>query len=150
MRSPINLSDVHRAHGMVVSRTGLAVQKRAHDAGKFAQNYVQVHPTFKPQTGNLQRKTGYKVAVRRGGKTLFISNSAKYAGAIDQGARPHVIRPRKAKALRFVVGGKVVFARKVNHPGNKPFKFLYRAATAAGRTWHQGIQADMASIAKAF
>jgi hypothetical protein len=37
----------------------------------------------------------------------------------EYGTRPHVIRPRRAKALRFVVGGRVVFAAKVNHPGNK-------------------------------
>lgn len=42
------------------------------------------------------------------------------------GAKPHIIRPRKARALRFYwkrVGSVVTFAR-VNHPGRKGSKFL--------------------------
>ncbi len=44
-----------------------------------------------------------------------------------EGTRPHIIRPRRAKALRFEVGGEVVFARKVRHPGTRPNNFLARA-----------------------
>ncbi|MFF1964315.1 hypothetical protein ACFVW5_11985 [Streptomyces sp. NPDC058232] len=43
------------------------------------------------------------------------------------GARPHIIRPRRAKALRFEVGGRVVYAAYVRHPGTKPNNFLKRA-----------------------
>ncbi|WP_405759431.1 hypothetical protein OG234_13145 [Streptomyces sp. NBC_01420] len=43
------------------------------------------------------------------------------------GTRPHVIVPRRAKALRFTVGGDVVFARRVRHPGTRPNDFLGRA-----------------------
>ena len=35
------------------------------------------------------------------------------------GTKPHVIRARIAKVLRFVVGGRVIFARFVQHPGFK-------------------------------
>lgn len=47
------------------------------------------------------------------------------------GTRPHVIRPVTAKALRFTVGGQVVYARLVHHPGNKPNDFLKQALRAA-------------------
>lgn len=50
-----------------------------------------------------------------------------YAASVHEGARPHVIRPRFARALRFEIGGQVVFARKVNHPGNRPNPFLRNA-----------------------
>lgn len=43
------------------------------------------------------------------------------------GTRPHLIRPRRAKALRFEVGGEVVFTRLVRHPGTRPNPFLQRA-----------------------
>ncbi|WP_234467785.1 hypothetical protein [Streptomyces sp. MBT62] len=43
------------------------------------------------------------------------------------GTRPHIIRPRRARALRFEVGGEVVFAGKVRHPGTRPNDFLARA-----------------------
>lgn len=37
----------------------------------------------------------------------------------DLGTRPHLILPRRRKVLKFTVGGSVVFARRVNHPGTK-------------------------------
>lgn len=37
----------------------------------------------------------------------------------DQGTRPHVIRPRTRRVLRFAAGGDVVYARQVNHPGTR-------------------------------
>ncbi|MGD9485749.1 hypothetical protein WDH52_21265 [Streptomyces sp. TRM70308] len=43
------------------------------------------------------------------------------------GTRPHVIRPRRAKALRFDMGGWVVFAKRVNHPGTRANNFLAEA-----------------------
>ncbi|MEV6565863.1 hypothetical protein [Streptomyces kronopolitis] len=46
------------------------------------------------------------------------------------GTRPHVIRPRRAKALRFDSGGRTVFAAVVHHPGTKPNDFLGRALRA--------------------
>ncbi|MBT2490649.1 hypothetical protein J7E96_19440 [Streptomyces sp. ISL-96] len=48
------------------------------------------------------------------------------------GTRPHVIRPRRAKALRFDMGGRMVFAKKVNHPGTRANNFL-EAALREGR-----------------
>ncbi|WP_432001629.1 hypothetical protein [Streptomyces sioyaensis] len=46
------------------------------------------------------------------------------------GTRPHVIRPRRKKALRFDVGGRTVFAAVVHHPGSRPNDFLGRALRA--------------------
>lgn len=42
-----------------------------------------------------------------------------YAAIHEFGGKipPHVIEPRKAKVLAFMVGGKQVFARRVQHPG---------------------------------
>lgn len=53
------------------------------------------------------------------------------AATTDRGARPHVIRPRRAQALRFVAGGRVVFARVVNHPGNPPSRWFSKVMDAA-------------------
>lgn len=61
-----------------------------------------------------------------------------YAAAVNDGTRPHVIRPRRAKALRFKVGGRWVYARVVHHPGTKGTRFLDKALrdvlTGAGWT----------------
>jgi hypothetical protein len=47
------------------------------------------------------------------------------------GTRPHVIRPVRARALRFTIGGQVVYAKAVMHPGTKPNDFLRQALRAA-------------------
>jgi Bacteriophage HK97-gp10, putative tail-component len=75
----------------------------------------------------------------------FVGTNVEYAAAVEYGSRPHEIRPRNGKALKFSVGGtkggyvstktgkkrwqkgkegNAVFAKKVNHPGTKAQPFL--------------------------
>lgn len=57
----------------------------------------------------------------------------KYAGYENDGTEPHIIRARRKKSLRFMVGGRVVFAKAVHHPGTRGSHFLYPdALNAAG------------------
>ncbi|UQA95611.1 hypothetical protein [Streptomyces halobius] len=46
------------------------------------------------------------------------------------GTRPHVIRPRRAKALRFDSGGRTAFAKVVHHPGTSANDFMGEALRA--------------------
>jgi hypothetical protein len=57
--------------------------------------------------------------------------SHRAAGYVTLGTRPHLIVPVTARALRFTVGGRVVYAKRVNHPGNGPNTFLVDALGAA-------------------
>ncbi|EHI13143.1 hypothetical protein [Mycolicibacterium thermoresistibile] len=57
-----------------------------------------------------------------------VEATADYAAPVHEGSAAHVIRPRKAKALRFQIGGRTVFARMVRHPGTKARPFLRNAA----------------------
>jgi hypothetical protein len=43
------------------------------------------------------------------------------------GTRPHLIRARRAKFLRFEVGGQVLYRKVVRHPGTDPNDFMGRA-----------------------
>jgi hypothetical protein len=67
-----------------------------------------------------------------------------YAEAVHNGTRPHTIRPRNAQALRFVIGGRVVYAKVVHHPGTKPNPFLERAVREVMRPagWNVVANAD--------
>lgn len=65
----------------------------------------------------------------------------------EEGTRPHTILPRTAKVLRFAVGAegrrlsgrprsgaRVVFAKRVRHPGTKGVHWAARGITTAART----------------
>lgn len=47
------------------------------------------------------------------------------------GTRPHLIRPRTRQALRFTVGGRVVFAKLVRHPGTSPNDYMNKGLLKA-------------------
>lgn len=55
---------------------------------------------------------------------------ADYAVAVHEGSKPHVIRPRRAKALSWKGAGGRVFAKIVHHPGSKPRPWLVNALRA--------------------
>ena len=110
---------------------------------------------YKQVVQNWQSKPGFKAEIGSGTKQLYVR--VKVTGSrrnidnwnrIDKtGAKPHIIRPKRAKFLRFVWGGpgsydaktkasparfggsgrvtngKVVYRKFVNHPGFKPRKF---------------------------
>lgn len=78
-------------------------------------------------TGNLRDSIGVRVQ----GDSVVIGpdmGQAPYAGYVEFGTKPHEIRPKDANGvLRFTVGGKVVFARVVQHPGTQPAYYVARA-----------------------
>ena len=70
--------------------------------------------------------------------------SADYAAFVERGTRPHEIRPRNRKVLRFAAdagsarlsgsprkGGRVRFAKRVQHPGTRAQPFMVPGAQKA-------------------
>lgn len=146
-----NEAELRRAHDRLLAENERAIAESLELAGRHGVEHVQRFPEFKPHTGNLQKKTSYRVVRLASGRLLKLDNSAKYADAIDQGARPHTIVPRRAKFLRFIGrDGKTVFARRVNHPGNRAYKFMFFAYDAADRVFRHDIERRMAVIAQRF
>lgn len=58
--------------------------------------------------------------------------STRYAAAVHEGAKPHIIRPKKKKALKFVYRGQTVIVKSVRHPGNKARPWLLTALREIG------------------
>lgn len=101
---------------------------------KFQRAAIAFYPkVLKQRSGNLIRSIQgffsqnlstkeYNLGLRAGGEV------AKYARIQHEGGhtRPHIIRPRVAKALSWVKGGKRHFSKRVNHPGSniKAKKYL--------------------------
>ncbi|QCG77091.1 tail assembly chaperone [Mycobacterium phage Bananafish] len=62
-----------------------------------------------------------------------VTAHAKYAAAVHEGTRPHVIRAKHAQALHFWWRGREVFVRQVNHPGTRARPYLRNAGEAVVR-----------------
>lgn len=78
------------------------------------------------RTSALQRSIG---STYHGGGRWTVSASAKHAKWVHEGTKPHPIKARTKKTLRFFWArvGRVVYPRQVQHPGNEPNRFLTRA-----------------------
>lgn len=94
------------------------------------------------QRANVGRKTGLLAGTIRTQLTTAKGGPAAqaiagregvtpYLGYHVFGTGPHVITPNRAKALRFASGAGVVFAARVNHPGNRANRFIQESLNAA-------------------
>jgi len=95
-------------------------RKVAEEAYVHALDFVPV------RTGRLRES----IHIETHGKEYHVvagSRIAYYAPYVEFGTRPHIIRPVRARALRFEVRGEVVFAKYVHHPGSSPQYFMRRA-----------------------
>jgi hypothetical protein len=97
---------------------------------------------FELYTATWEHEVKFEEIVAVGPKTIeaFVGTDDEIFGYVDQGTRPHVIRPKNAKALHFFPGyvpktqpgmevsgkggysgdSQEVFSKGVNHPGTEP------------------------------
>jgi hypothetical protein len=83
--------------------------------------------TIRTQTDFSGRLPSVEVIAGRDGAT-------PYVGYVLNGTRAHIIRPiqnRPNAHLRFLAGGRVVFAKQTFHPGTRADPFLQRALLRA-------------------
>lgn len=153
-----NLDQVRRAHSHFLAECERMLQEAAELAGKHSVDHVQKYPAFKPRSGDLQRGQRYMVRRTKSGRLLYIYNDVKYANPIDKGSKPHRIPAKNAKALRFAwpkfwsiqTRSPIWYLKSVNHPGNRPYKFAYRAWRSAYRVEGQILARRMTELASRF
>jgi hypothetical protein len=78
------------------------------------------------RTGRLAASIGDEY---RGGGKYYVTASAPYVGYVVDGTKPHEIRAKNHRTLKFFWArvGRVVYPVRVWHPGTKPNNFLLRA-----------------------
>lgn len=143
-----DLASLAKQHRKFLKEHKAMIDRSLSKAGEDAAEHVKRHHTFRrhKSSGSLADSTKHRVIRSRGGKILRLKWHKKYAKPIEHGSRPHVIRARRKKVLRFwsARAGKYVFAKKVRHPGNRPYHFGKRAQkhayTKLGKTLRRGMQ----------
>ena len=76
------------------------------------------------RTGRLKQSIRKIVKPSR----AVIGPTVPYAIYVEYGTKPHEILPVHARALRFEVEGRIVFAARVWHPGTRPQPFVRETA----------------------
>jgi len=96
---------------------------RHHRNGKMEENIRSSTHCFRKKEGIVEVKSKGLLVPWRGRKV-------SYAWFVHEGTRPHEIHPKFKKALRWAQEGdktRLIFAKKVEHPGYEGDPFLIRA-----------------------
>lgn len=107
-----------RLHDALLKRvTALSLQMAATVKQKLSGQVLQV------RSGNLRRSIQSAVAndpTQVSGR-IFSDQSVRYGAIHEYGGttKPHVIEAKNGGVLAFQAGGRMMFARRVNHPGSK-------------------------------
>lgn len=133
---------LRHAFSSMVSETGHALEDGLERGEGIARQNLSLKT--KTRTGMLMQGVRGELVSFTHGRLV---DRVPYAGCIEFGTRPHVIEARRAKFLRFINrSGKVVFARKVNHPGTKPRSFMREGADAAAQLTSNRIEERFSDI----
>ncbi|MHB8603896.1 MAG: phage virion morphogenesis protein [Thermoplasmatota archaeon] len=92
-----------------------AVSAWLQEAGQLAVGEMKrvTFERFKHPRGQLMGSIRASIESDR----VTIGPNVPYAGWVDTGTQPHVIRPVNGSFLHFVVNGQDVYATEVHHPG---------------------------------
>lgn len=88
-----------------------------------AEGEMKMNASWKDRTSTARRSL--HSGVEKGqdeSVVMYLAHGVKYGRHLEDGTPPHIIRPKNKKALRWTgPGGKPIFAKRVNHPGTKPY-----------------------------
>ncbi len=87
--------------------------------GKDLERQAKSNASWTDRTGNTRQAIHGGGEQSKNSALLYLAHGSMVGTYLETGTRPYVIRPKNKKALRFVSGGKEIFAKKVNHPGIK-------------------------------
>lgn len=134
-----DLSDIKRACAEAQRGLESAAERVVVVAAEAGIAAAKARHRYRDRTGRLTN-TAFARLLRAGpaGAEGEMVWPVPYASFVDQDTRPHQIVARRARALRFQVGGRVVFARSVQHPGTKGARFVDDATSAA----EQALEAE--------
>jgi len=100
------------------------------DMSQIAYDSMQSGASRHSKKGDLFASV-YNRAVPGGREVGHDPARAPHAPFVVFGSRPHVIRPKDKKALRWVSGNGFIFAKFVHHPGYRGDNYLETSASDA-------------------
>lgn len=132
--------EVRRELQRIASLPRLALDRTAVDIEDYVEAEAGKHNRHGRLVGSI-----YKRRVGDGWEIGHDPRVAPHAVFVHWGTRPHDIRPKHKKALRWPGGGAFAFAKRVHHPGYRGDAWMVRAARQAPRIFEQHVRALLAT-----
>lgn len=132
----IDVSGLLKRWNRAVDALAARITRSAEVAAKEGAEHAKAFGTFKDRTGLTRRMTrGVSIIRSRWVGSAWLESRVPHASILDGGSKPHEIRPRSPNTVLRFIGrdGNTVFARKVNHPGTKPYGYMGAGALKAER-----------------
>lgn len=124
-------------------RIGSSPRKVLDQTAVDVEDYIRDEAAKHQRTGALVSSV-YKRRITDGWELGHDPRRAPHAVFVHWGTRPHKIRPRHKKALRWPSGGAgFVFARGANHPGYRGDPWLTRAAARAPQMFKARLRVQL-------
>jgi len=98
-------------------RVGIILREASEAWASRIEQILRMHTPL--QDGRLRNEL--YIELRRDGIAVV---GPEYLLYLILGTRPHEILPHRARALRFDIEGRVIFAKRVYHPGFPPQPFF--------------------------
>lgn len=127
LRFTLDLSPLGHALRELDDNLDDAMAGALRDAGIMVASEARTHHEFTDRTGNLSRniRTEPVEGTFFGGDlSVQVVADTPYAKFVEDGTREHPIEARRAKALRYYQNGRLMFRKRVQHPGTRPYLYL--------------------------
>lgn len=116
----------------VTDPAGPVIRDLDHRMTRVALNVRRLTPVRTGFTATTVRKQPKFFARSVAVDVIMGGRGAAPIGVLEDGSAPHEIRARRRKALRFTVGGRVIFRSRVWHPGTQGHHMLTLSLPLAG------------------
>lgn len=121
-------------------KLGQSPRKALDRLAEDVEEYVEREAGKHSKTGALFASIG-KARTSRGWIVGHDTQRAKHALFVHWGTKPHLIRPKAKRALRWVSGNGFRFSRGVKHPGYRGDPWFVRAASQAPLIFQRHVEA---------
>ncbi|TAN52010.1 MAG: hypothetical protein EPN21_05090 [Methylococcaceae bacterium] len=109
-------------------------------------DWIAAGKSFTPRNGGAGLEGAIQSLPFPGGAE--VSASKNYAGFVEFGTGPHVIKPKSDREglKRNVPGGGYVLKREIHHPGSKPYPYFFADMAAREASMLAAARSVLASV----
>lgn len=138
------IDELERAFDATAHEMSDAVRRAVAEGVQAGADEARRNHFYQDRTGALTKSIkGYVEISTPGGAVGVIEANTKYDKIIERGSRAHEIVVRKAGALHWTAGGSDHFAKKVQHPGTRPYPFMKQAGIFAEKHMERALESEM-------